>query len=132
MKKINQLARPIIFRGKSDMAGNRGQWVYGSLVMGLNDKYEIWYEKAGRLKKNPVIKYTIGQCTGIKDRNGKDIYEGDIVTDDMFNKGFVMWDKIETGFYINSLEAPNVSDIVGWRILGNIHDNHELLGDEDD
>lgn len=89
----------------------------------------------------PVDPKTIGQSTGLKDKNGKEIFEGDIVTDGEFTRtiknhqtlGFYMLDEegIERFFSDSaSLEdfeedAKIVSEIL--EIIGNVYENQELL-----
>lgn len=122
--------REIEFRGRD----KDGYWVYGDLMTkhahhaGLTIVHGGWiyYE---------VDSETVGQYTGLKDRNGVKIFEGDIV-DFGFGRGEVWFDdgtfkhtfieKGEDGGLINSVRpSKRFWDKV--EIIGNIHDNPELL-----
>jgi len=73
----------------------------------------------------------IREYTGLKDKNGKEIYEGDILAKYMFISWVVVWDK--SGFYVynlwdNAQEYHYVLDDVHDReVIGNLYENPELL-----
>lgn len=133
--------REILFRGKRL---DNGAWVYGCfnhIPCGRfrNDEYCIQTIKGnGRIGRlYDVDPDTVGQYTGLTDKNGKNIFDGDIVQmpfwrskkSGLFMKGIVefhnaafsvLWEHTEYGRnflgYIDDLE-----------VIGNIHDNPELL-----
>lgn len=124
--------REILFRGKTE----KGEWVYGDLL--TPDQFGNGYSIADHSIASPgqnvfdVIPGTIGQYTGLTDKNGKKIFEGDIV------KG--SWGTIFVVFYDNSFlqfRAKPQSGVErdidyyqgynGFVVIGNLYDNPELL-----
>lgn len=136
--------REILFRGKRV---DNGEWVYGYYVKQVDAfgaVHRIYHSASDPDDSNAVYeidKKTVGQFTGLTDKNGKKIFEGDIVK---FNTETYtsIRDTIGVVGYYNSsygiayennrhfLEFNNMSMYVRWyEIIGNIHDNQELLNE---
>ena len=130
--------RTIKFRGKTH--GN-GKWYYGSLVYSNEINAAIYFQIGNGLIKRMdwvyVIPETVGQFTGLMDKNGKEIYEGDIVK---WSNGMLYAVKFWEGMFYASIEECNEGILGGFplyrlieyedggcEIIGNIHDNTELL-----
>lgn len=126
---MSEKKREILFRGKENPSG---KWVEGFLVG--NCHIGDWVTAI------PVHSKTVGQFIGLTDKNGRKIFEGDIIEHHaqgniIVNRGVVVWDASEgrfayqlrtmlPGFYMHNPETVEV--------IGNIHDNPELLKEETD
>ena len=147
--------REIIFRGKRI---DNDEWVYGRGLQQCKDelgneivaiftdvvKSENYIKKEGRYTLNyvPVKVETLGQYTGLKDRNGKKIFEGDILEyigkrKDNMNKVYRRKVVFHEGMFallskeLQAYSALNYHCMKDgrsvWRVIGNVHDNPELI-----
>ena len=117
--------REILFRGKRIVDG---KWDYGYLIK-MWDKFYLYDCKKSPLQVE-VIPETVGQYTGLKDKNGNEIYEGDIVTG-LFNYtdiiGHIVYGSDAT-FFIErkGLYGIGLNNAEDWlEVVGNIHDKEE-------
>lgn len=131
--------REILFRAKTEpncknsMTGRiikKPKWIYGYIDLGyMHDcKTALISDKKG----NNVYKCqyeTIGQYTGLTDKNGNKIFEGDIVK---YSNGYghIAWAELHGAFMCveeNGEYWEWISNMYDIEVVGNIHDNAELL-----
>lgn len=136
--------REILFRGKR---ADNGEWIYGSLLVdypccknGVDETVKLYSildfkTNEEEVKKVEVIPETVGQYIGLTDKNGKKIFEGDIVIDEQSGyeyiikwfqeyacyaladkRGNMVFDAYEIDMFLNDLI-----------VVGNIHDNSEYM-----
>ena len=118
--------------------GSRGKMIYDHIFINLHGRLFIDCDPHGVDMSNktsiypPVNEnhYTLLQYTGLKDKNGKEIFDGDIVDINGCKNRVVEWDEDWCGFYL-SRELNPVGYFLSeeYEIIGNIYENPELLGD---
>ena len=138
--------REILFRGKRV---DNGEWVYGFYIKATHHWHDYgihedwiatdavqnggWCNIHG---KHAVIPETVGQYTGLTDKNGKKIFEGDIVEymglwggnwDVCFSADRCGWYPFACGDGRGCCESINVKEPNNGVVIGNIHDSPELL-----
>ena len=136
-----------IFRGKRK---DNGEWIYDGIYYQKADevKEEAVYIIGGSLNyvgaAYEVISETVGQCTGLKDKNGKLIFEGDTL-ESRASENKEDWERWIVAFFDGSfcferdiskkrkhkheqnLLCVDEIELYGLTVIGNIHDNPELL-----
>lgn len=144
--------REIKFRGKLEY---NGKWIYGDLLQYENGDVAIFRDKLSSFgcectemsKRDRVIPDTIGQYTGMTDKNGIKIFEGDIVHlkgdgYDGFKVGkdyyrvvtfhegsfcLPIEDGVHYPVHTPIYEYSDSHNIVNWDVIGNVTDNPELI-----
>lgn len=131
--------REILFRGKRTY---NGEWIEGHLIWCEDGRARIipshtdifCYEMDESIIQtvaHRVIPETVGQYTGLTDKNGAKIFEGDIISFECSGCALITWDDDDARFVILYDENDKTDFSAFWgkdvEIIGNIHDNPELL-----
>lgn len=149
--------REILFRGQTRRYGEKvwmngekvpSNWVYGGVLQGVSSHSIIYGggnadDPSEGLAKNVVYTDTLGQFTGKVDKNGKKVFEHDILqtftvwadgTVEKGGVGIVQWWENDQCYVLATKEGYHIDDFGNlgrpeyYEVIGNIHDNAELLG----
>jgi len=120
--------REILFKGKTLL----GKWIEGDLIQYLGwGKVHIAQNHKGAGGQE-VIPETVGQYTGLTDKNGTKIFEGDIVKRHWFDRDSIYRIDYDNGLaaFIGQRDASYTTfdyDAAEFEVIGNIYENPELL-----
>lgn len=97
----------------------------------LKNKITIHFD--GHTKTFKFDDVVLEQCTGAKDKNGNLVYEGDFIKTPNGSIGYIVWSQQDLGFYTKDL-TPKEKEVylIECEIIGNIHENPELLEVQDE
>lgn len=155
--------REILFRGKRI---DNSEWIYGSFCMdaveqknglcGVDGFIRLYDFAKGKIQMHEVDRETVGQYTGLTDKNGKKIFEGDVLSYDFVGEDFAtgeadipqrdifvvtwrdgkwdgwqMWERMtdheREAFGFCDGDSINSKECRKMEVIGNIHDNPEFL-----
>lgn len=137
--------REIKFRGKRV---DNGEWIYGFLIEYASGNLKITIPECRKdLQKKSNIIYgtytiipeTLGQFIGLTDKNGKEIYEGDIIRSNCGRLFEVYWSKKDSAFYwehfvIDKKKRFNKNSVVAGsyeiEVIGSIFDKDNILKED--
>ena len=128
----------ILFRGKRII---NGDWVYGDFVHGnerksLRDSIFVYDSETQSFNDYEINPSTLGQYTGLTDKNGKRIFEGDIAKVLQGKDKDIAYVGFENGAFMLYPKTGNIYERTLWEywyndwdveVIGNITDNPELL-----
>lgn len=140
------MKREIKFRGRRT---DNGEWVYGYYFKDMAEGRTYHVIGETPLLAHEIDPETVGQFTGLHDKDGKEIYEGDILVKHEIdyekfkelgyrgeypvkkeNKDIATMDRFPLYWLENEsfgYEGEDLEDAENWEIIDNIHDNHKLL-----
>ena len=128
----------ILFRGKRTI---NGDWVYGDFVRGnerksLRDSIFVYDSETRSFNDYEINPSTLGQYTGLTDKNGKRIFEGDVAKVLQGKNKDIAYVGFENGAFMLYPKTGNIYEKTLWEywyndwdveVIGNITDNPELL-----
>lgn len=136
----NEIMRDVKFRGQSKQTG---AWLYGSLIRRGERCFILPFTGKMRAADTEVIPATVGQYTGLKDRKGIAIYEGDVIrsplSEDKTRPHRIFYHTGNAAFMGALVDRKELCYLrldqdwiykFGKEVIGNIHDNPELLKNE--
>ena len=142
--------REIKFRGIAKNGNNKGEFIYG--FFGEREvEYDdgLWEATSGIYTNDGMVweeikEGTLGQYTGLKDKNGKEIYFGDILATSNANPEHDIWNKEDYGYtiveeggrelgvdfsnwYVDTEDDESIYSIMFVEVIGNVFENPNLL-----
>lgn len=124
--------REILFRGKRE---DNKEWVYGYLVKSedyifdYSERIDIPYVipidnfNLKDYREYRVIPETVSQYTGLEDKNGKNIFEGDMLKSYYDKPGIVKWNNEIGAFQVKGIPSQTMKRCYQMEVIGNIYEN---------